>query len=72
MPSAATPAPHTAPTIECVADTGQPRMLATVSQIPAASNAPIMPNSSRCGTGSNNLPSRIPFETVAATSPPAR
>ncbi|KFB71916.1 MAG: hypothetical protein AW09_002928 [Candidatus Accumulibacter phosphatis] len=71
-PRAATPTPHTAPTRACVVATGQPRMLATISQIPAASSAPIMPSTNRCGTGSKSLPSMMPVEIVSATSPPAR
>ena len=42
-PSAYMPKPTIAPTIVCVVDTGQPLMLATKSQTPAANNDEIMP-----------------------------
>ena len=72
MPTAATPTPTTAPTIECVVDTGQPRIVATISQTAAASSAASMPSISNSGIGAKTSPSMIPFEIVEATPPPAR
>ena len=42
-PNATQPKPTTAPTIECVVDTGKPKYDASISQVPAASKAEIMP-----------------------------
>ncbi|MNJ62373.1 hypothetical protein D3C77_582130 [compost metagenome] len=68
MPTAAKPI--TAPTIECVVDTGQPREVAISSQVPAASSADIMPSTIRSGVMISA--STMPFLIVSVTSPPAR
>ena len=57
--------PMTAPTMVCVVDTGQPRVEATISQVPAASNADIMPSTMRLGL--IRLASTMPFLMVSVT-----
>ena len=47
IPTAAKPT--IAPTIECVVDTGQPLEEAINNQVPAASNAANIPNTSKSG-----------------------
>ncbi len=62
--------PMTAPMIECVVETGQPFIVAIISQVPAASSADIMPSTIR--SGEMTSASTMPFLIVSVTSPPAR
>ncbi|MCY1557838.1 hypothetical protein D9M68_947210 [compost metagenome] len=62
--------PITAPTMEWVVDTGQPRLVAISSQVPAANNADIMPSTIRSGV--ITPASTMPFLMVSVTWPPAR
>ena len=71
-PIATTAKPMMAPTIECVVDTGQPNLEATVSQIAAARRADSMPMTSRFGSCSRASASMMPLRIVEVTSPPAR
>src|SRR5690606_25771661 len=68
MPTAAKPI--TAPTMEWVVETGQPRIEAINSQVPAASNEDIMPRIKRSGGISSA--STMQFLMVSVTCPPAR
>src|SRR3990167_7406383 len=68
-PEAATPAPRTAPTIECVVETGAPTAVAKLSQIAPASKADII-NQTKLSPG--KCPGLIiPLRIVLTTSPPA-
>ena len=49
-----------------------PQGIIEPAQMPAASKAPIMPNTKSSGVDSNRPPLRMPLEIVSATSPPAR
>ena len=71
-PMATTANPMMAPTIECVVETGQPNLEATVSQAAAARSADSMPMTSRFGSCSRASASTMPLRIVEVTSPPAR
>ncbi len=71
-PMPATVKPTMAPTIECVVETGQPLRLAIKSQVPAASSAESMPNTSSFGSSAISPVSTMPRRIVEVTSPPAR
>ena len=71
-PTPTAPNPTIAPTIECVVETGQPREDAINSQVAAAKSEASIPYTSNSGLDTNDPESRMPFRTVAVTSPPAR
>src|SRR5690606_40617110 len=64
------PKPITAPTIEWVVETGQPRMDAISNQEPAARREAIMPNT--ICSADIWVASRMPLRIVWVTEPPAR
>ena len=64
--------PTMAPTILWVVETGQPIKLASISQVPAASNDESIPKTSRSGLSANTPESTMPLRMVEVTSPPAR
>ncbi len=70
MPTAAKPT--MAPTMEWVVDTGQPRILAINSQVPAARRADSIPKTRRSGFSAMMTGSTMPLRMVEVTSPPAR
>ena len=59
-----------APTMEWVVDTGQPLIVASNSQTPAASKAESMPKTSRSGV--MYCGATMPLLIVSVTSPPAK
>jgi hypothetical protein len=67
----ATAKPTTAPTIEWVVETGQPRVEAIISHTAAASSAPSMPKTRISGRSTIELGSMIPLRMVEVTWPPA-
>ncbi len=71
IPMPTVPKPTSAPTMVCVVDTGQPKWLATINQVPAASSAASMPRTRISGDGTTEA-SMIPLRMVLVTWPPAR
>ena len=69
-PAAATPAPSTPPTIECVVEIGAPRAVARLSHRAAASSAAIM-SQTKVWVSGMRLGSMMPLRIVPTTSPPA-
>ena len=57
--------PTTAPIIEWVVETGQPLLVAIISQVPAAKSADIMPKTSKSGVMTSI--STMPFLMVSVT-----
>jgi hypothetical protein len=69
-PPAITPAPNTAPTIECVVDTGAPMAVAKLSHSAPASRAAVMTQMKRLVSAiASGL--MMPPRMVETTSPPA-
>ena len=71
-PTPTAPKPTMAPTIECVVETGQPSDDAIKSHVAAAKSEASIPYTNNSGLDENAPASRIPFLTVAVTSPPAK
>ena len=72
MPIPTAAKPTMAPTIEWVVETGEPFMVAIISQVPAASSADSMPYTINSGLPDIDSASIMPWRMVAVTSPPAR
>ena len=70
MPAAATPAPSTAPTIECVVDTGAPTAVAMFNHSAAASKAASI-SQMKVSVSSISSGRMMPLRMVLTTSPPA-
>ena len=70
VPTAASPAPSTPPTMACVVDTGAPKYVARCTHSAEASSADIMihTNVSAFGTRAGSM---MPLEIVSTTSLPA-
>ena len=75
QPTATMPKPATAPTIECVVDTGIPRHVAMFSQIAVASRAQAIPRISNAAASCSVIPGiaamddgwTMPLRTVSVT-----
>jgi len=76
VPRETTPNPTTAPTIECVVETGHDIHVAINNQVPAANSAAIMPHAKMYGACSGeywfaiSIGSKMPLRTVFETLDP--
>src|SRR5690606_35494901 len=72
VPASTRPKPITAPTMLWVVETGQPHLLARLSQIAAASSAAVIPIANSTGSAATTSWSTMPLRMVSVTWPPTK